>query len=694
MAASMHASDRLGRLLRPASVAVVGGDEASRAAEQCLRMGFAGALWPVNATRASMAERPCYRRVADLPAPPDAVFVAVPAEATIDIVAQLAAMDAGGAVCYASGFKEVGGEGIERQRRLIAAAGSMPIIGPNCYGLLNYLDGVALWPDQHGGEPVGRGAAIVTQSGNIGLNFTMHRRALPLAYVVAVGNQAAIGVEDCLAAMLDDPRVTAIGLHFEGVVRLERFVAGAQRARRNGVPLVVLKTGRSRGGARIAMSHTASLAGDDGLFDALFARLGIVRARTVETFLETLKFLSVIGPLQGNRVASLSCSGGEASLIADLADGRDLLFPEMEPQHRSAVAAALHNNVCVDNPLDYHTYIWGDEARLTQCFTAMMEGHYDLCMLLLDYPRSDRCRMDDWWPTTNAIVQAAKATGARAAVVASLPECLPEEMAKMLSAHGLAPMHGFEQALAAVEGAVLAGRARAADSATPVIAPVTVAGRPRVHDERESKRALEALGLTVPEGRLVATVDEAVTAAEGIGYPVVVKAVGGGIVHKTEAGGVSIDLHSPGAVASAARRLHRDGRQLLVERMIGDAVLELIVGVGRDEQFGPYLVLGRGGVLVELIRDTRVLLLPVDRSMVLDTLQRLAMAPLFEGYRGLPAADLDAVVDAVIRLARFAQDNAARLMELDINPLLVRPRGKGAVVADAHMITLETNPED
>ena len=389
----------LRRLFAPRHTAVVGGREAAEVIRQCRRIGYAGALWPVHPHRESIEGLPCFRDVAELPEAPDAAFVAVPREVTIDVVAALARRGAGGAVCYASGFAEVGGVGEDLQRRLVEAAGDMPVIGPNCYGVLNYLDGAALWPDQHGGHRVDRGAAILTQSGNLGLNFTMQRRSLPLAYLVAVGNAAGAGIGDIVEALLDDPRVTAIGLHLEGLDDIPAFSRAAVKAHARGVPLVALKNGSSDLGAQVTVSHTSSLAGQDALYDALFARLGIPRVLDPAGLLEALKFFTVHNGLRGNRIASASCSGGEATLIADLAQPRGVALPPFPEDVRRRLHTVLGERVAVVNPLDYHTYIWGDLAQQTACFTALLSCGFDMHLLVLDLPRDDRCTTDDWATT-------------------------------------------------------------------------------------------------------------------------------------------------------------------------------------------------------------------------------------------------------------------------------------------------------
>lgn len=674
----------LQRLLRPKTIAVIGGRQAEIVAQNCDKLGYEGTIWPVNASREKIAGRDCFKRLEDLPEAPDAAIIVIPAEPTIEAVSLLAQMGAGGVVCFASGFREVGGAGIERQQRLVTAAGAMPMMGPNCHGFVNCLDGAVLWPDQHGGIRAERGVALISQSGNIGLNLTMQQRSLDLAYLLALGNQAAIGIPECIEALAADDRVTAIGLHIEGLGDIGAFERAAAAAHAAGVPMVALKTGRSIKGAEIAMSHTASLAGPDGLYDALFERLGVARVHTIPELLETLKLLSIGGPLAGNRICSMSCSGGEASLMADLAEGHAVEFPPMEAGHRERVAATLNELVSVSNPLDYHTFIWGQEDEIAATFTAMMSGDYDLSMVVLDFPRSDRCDISTWWPTVNGLARAAQATGGRAAVLASMQECLPEDVGAQLTARGIAPMMGMAETFKAIECAALIGRARANGKPPALLHPAPPAhGGSRVYDEWESKRMLAGHGLSVPDAVLVTSATEAVAAAEALGYPVAIKAVSAEIAHKTEAGAVALNLIDADAVDAAATRMLALSNRVLVEKMVADGVAELIVGIDRDAQFGPYLVVGFGGVLVELINDSHTLLLPTDRAQVLAALQSLKTAPMLTGYRGLPRADLDAAVDGIMAVADFAAAHADTILELDVNPLIVRPEGMGAIAADA-----------
>jgi len=690
---AVAATERLRRLFSPRHMAVFGGASAAEAIRQCRALGFAGQIWPVHPTRTDVEGLPCFPNVAALPEAPDASFVAVPAAATVAVVRALAARGAGGAICYASGFAEVGGAGLALQQELVAAAGDMALVGPNCYGMLNYLDGVALWPDQHGGQRVARGVAIITQSGNIGLNLTMQRRGLPLAYLITVGNKAGDSMEAIVQALLADPRVSAIGLHIEGLDNVAAFSTVALQALAQGVPLVALKAGSSALGAQTAMSHTSSLAGPDALYDALFARCGVARVREPAEMLETLKFLHIHGALPGRRIISASCSGGEASLMADLAHARGLEMPALPDAAYQRMHAVLGDKVTVANPLDYHTYIWGDRAALAECFAGLMDCRFDAHILVLDYPRLDRCSADSWSAAVDAFADAASLAGTDtgATVVASLPEDLPEDIAHTLLARGVAPMQGLADCIAAIGHAANIGAARARLArTTPLAALVPQADTGPVHtlDEAAGKAALATSGLPVPRGRVVAA-DDVLAFATELGFPVVLKAVSEQLAHKTEAGGVALNVRDATALSKALARMAHLSERFLVEDMARDVVLELIVGVQRDAQFGLTLTLGAGGVLVELLQDATTLLFPVARHDVLAALQSLKVWPLLTGFRGKAAGDVDALLDAVMAVTAYAQAHAVDLVELDVNPVLVLAKGRGVLAVDA-LIRLKT----
>ncbi len=677
--------ENLRRLLAPRHVAFVGGRDAAVSLRQCLAFGFEGEIWPVNPHRDTVEGRPCFASIADLPEAPDAAFVAVNREATIEVVRQLAARGAGGAICYAAGFAERGGEGARLQADLVAAAGDMAVVGPNCYGLLNYLDGAVLWSEGHGGRPAERGVAIVSQSGNISLNLTMEQRSLPIAYVISVGNQASLGFEDFIAALVEDPRVTAIGLYVEGLADVAGFARAAAAALDKGVPLVALKVGSSEIGARIALSHTSSLVGSETLYRSLFERLGVIRAPSLGALLETLKVLHIVGPLPGRRLGVLCCSGGEAALLADLAAHHGLELPDLSETQKADLATQLPDFVTLSNPFDYNTSVWGDGPALERCFSAMMAGDFDAVMLLLDYPRPETPGHEGWHAAFEAFLAAGKAKGRPLAVTSTLPELLPEEVRLNGAAAGVAPLQGLDEAVVAIAAAAdyTEDRARIDPAQAARLLPprpVDPEGRARTLDERESKQRLAAAGLKIPEGRAVEAA-EAPTAAKALGYPVALKALDPALAHKTEAGAVALGLTSEAAVKAAASRIAAP--RFLVERMVDGVVAELILGVTRDPQFGLALVVGAGGIGVALADDSATVLLPARRQDFAAALGSLRIARVLDGFRGRPAGDVEAVIDAMEAVAVFAEAERETLLELDVNPLMVLSKGSGVVAADA-----------
>ncbi|WPE20735.1 Trans-feruloyl-CoA synthase FCS1 [Shinella zoogloeoides] len=674
----------LDRLIRPKSIAVFGGKEARRVIYQCDKMGFSGDIWPVHPREDEILGHKCYRSVADLPGAPDASFVGVNRELTISIIRDLAARGAGGAVCYASGFREAVSEladGDDLQRALVEAAGDMPILGPNCYGFINMLDGALLWPDQHGMLRIEKGVAVLTQSSNIACNVSMQQRGLPLAYILTAGNQAQTGLADLACAVLEDPRVTAVGLHIEGFDSLASLERLGLRARELKKPVVTLKVGKSEQAQLATVSHTASLAGNDAVSSALLARLGIGRVETLPELLETLKLLHVAGPLSSHDISSMSCSGGEASLMADAGVKRKVVYRDLKPEQRQPLRETLGQMVTISNPLDYHTFVWGNREKQTAAFTTMMQGGYALNLVVLDFPRLDRCDAADWTTTCEALIDAARATGENAGIVASMGENLPEATAEMLVRNGVVPFYGIEEALAAADAAAGIGEAWSKPLAAPLLKAATSEGEAITLTEHEAKQALAAHGLPVPKGLTAATAEGAAQTAETLGFPVVLKGLG--VAHKTEAGAVKLNLADREAVLDAAKAMAGVASGFLVEKMVGKPVAELIVGAMRDPVAGPVLTIGAGGILVELLEDSAILTLPTDEKTIREAISGLKIAKLLNGYRGAPQGDIDALVAAVASAASYVVSNASIIEELDVNPIMVLPAGDGVVAADA-----------
>jgi len=661
----------LSRLLRPSSVAIIGGGAWCKSVlDQLTKAAFDGEIWLVHHKGGQIDGRAVFPNLAALPSAPDAVFIGINRDATIQIVADLSTMNAGGAVCFASGFAEVS-DGGDRNAALLTAAGNMPILGPNCYGMINNLDGALLWPDQHGCVPVDSGVAILTQSSNIAINLTMQSRALPISYVVTCGNQAQTTQADIALGLLDDPRVTAIGLHIEGFGNLAKWQNLARVARAKNIPLVAIKVGRSVQAQAATISHTASLAGGDTGAAAFLERLGIARVDDLPTFLETLKILHVTGPLPNGNIATISCSGGEASLAADLSHGTQLSFPPLNQTQHNALFAALGPRVALANPLDYHTYIWRDTAAMAAAFCAMIDPVLSLTMLIVDFPRADRCDPSDWDCAVNAALATRAQTGGNVAMVATLPELMPENVATTLLVGGVIPLSGLREALMATQAAITLP---AADLDIDVCAaPAAQAGS--MITEAAAKIALAAYGLRIPQQRTTDTIAD--IDLSDMPFPVVLK--GAGIAHKTEAGAVALSLPNAQAVQSAANAMSTT--QFLIEEMITGTVAELLIGVVKDPAHGFVLTIGAGGTLTELLQDSASILIPSSKANIKQSLTRLKIHKLLLGYRGGPAADIAGIIDAIMAVQDYVLANVEHLQEIEINPLICTP--DAAIAADA-----------
>jgi len=670
------------RLLNPESIAVFGGGVAEELVRQCDRLGFSGEVWPVHPKKTEVGGHKVYRSVADLPGSPDAAYVGVNRNLTIHIVRDLAARNAGGAICYATGFTEAGEEGHELERQLLEAAGDMPLVGPNCYGLINYLDGAILWPDQQGGRRVDAGVAIITMSSNVAFNLSMQRRGLPIAYLMSLGNKLKFDLHDAIRVFAAEERVTAIGLYVEGMTDPKAFGQAVDLAREFGKPVVAIKTGRSETAQKMVLSHTASLAGSDSLVSALFKRLGVARVDSLEALIEALKVLHVLGPISGGRIGAMSTSGGDLTLLADAFIGTDLEMPSLSVEGTARLRSAVHERMVAVNPLDFQMFDWNNADGLAATFTPFVADGFDLSLCLLDYPREDLCDQSDWLGAENGFIRAIRETGARGGVLSTFSDTISETVAMRVMAEGIVPLAGIDAGVAGIQAAVDIGRAWLEPQAPGIIAPVEGGGDDgaKVLNEAESKRILAGCGVPVPRSAVVESADQAVAAAEEIGYPVVVKVLG--VAHKTDVGAVSLGLECSDDVTAAMDGMAELGTTFLVERMIEGAVAELIVGVARDPQFGPYVLVGGGGILVELVKDSASLLLPTDRGRVIEALDGLESAPLLRGFRGAARGDLDAVVDAVLAIAALVERDPASIVELDVNPLMVLPEGRGVVAAD------------
>lgn len=731
--------NRFERLLHPQSIAVFGGEWAGSVVRQNRKLGFTGDIWPVHPSHSTVEGHTCFATVEDLPSPPDASFIGVNNESTIDIVKSLAARGAGGAICFASGYSESASRDTNaesRQARLIEAAGTMPLVGPNCYGLINYVDNVALWPDQHGGKTVDHGVAIITQSSNIAINLTMQQRGLPLAYVVTVGNQAQTTHAELALAVIEDKRVTALGLHIEGFSDIRAFETLAARAKALGKHIVVLKTGITPISKAALLSHTRSLSGNDAAASAFLDRLNMIRVHGLGEFVETLKVLNSRRPVGGYRLLSMSCSGGEAAMIGDVAHSVGLTFPQLGAEQKTALEDLLGSQLRISNPLDYHTAIWEDSNAMQSMVRAMLQSQpapgsdtvsandqfesiADIAVLVLDFPRADRCVLDAWKAAVDDYIAATRDWQGATAVLATLPENMPEGIAELLIAAGVIPLAGIRDGLLALHNAAWLDIAAQTESSPPVwladkrtvtaqaavLSLLEGQGKgtntdkpsarrasqqawglvrtakpdpqaPRLLDESTAKRWLNRFGVQVPVNIRLSFADvrsslrfsKALDKASPIfNYPVVAKGLG--LVHKSEANAIELGINNRRDLERAITRINCEGG-CLIEEQVQDGVAELIVSVVHDPVHGLLMTIGAGGVYTEILKDTQHCLLPATREEFNRRLQRLRCAPLLKGFRGKPIVDRECLLDALDSIQQAALQLGDRLVELEVNPLI------------------------
>lgn len=750
----------LKRLLAPRTIALFGSGWTDAVDASGKVIGFRGEVWRIHPKRPSTADVKYYRSIDELPGAPDASFVAAPAREVPAIAEGLTRRGAGGFVCFASGFSETGtDEGKRLTTELVTNARDLPFFGPNCYGFINFFDQVALWPDQVAGRRTGsgtinyrvdRGVAIICQSGTLALNILFNGRSLPIGYVLTVGNQTSLAVEDMIELLADDERVTAFGLYVEGVKDTVRFTSAAAKARAAGKPIALVKAGRTEAAARTAHTHTGSLAGADTVFDSFCRQAGIARCESLATLCETLKVFHTGGPLRGRRVLIMGASGGDMAMTADASRNLGLTFPAFPPSTAAKLQELLTDKVTVANPFDFHTHIWFDAPAMNSMFSMVHQAGFDAAGFMLDCPPEDQADPAAYVSAIDRYIATFPGLPTRSALISAMPESMSPTTREKCLAASIMPLQGQREALEALNlaGEVgetwasgaqvelrLPGRAgpptaatigvRDRTVATAAGAPPATAGNetpataairsnggtshatagaphdsllvdraPKTHTltEHAGKTALAAFGVNIPRSKVVAA-NEAAKAAQDIGFPVVMKASGAHLEHKSELGGVIVNIRTVEEAEAAAKRLSKVSDHLLVEQMIADGVAEIIVGMTVDPQFGQVLVIGAGGILTELLRDTVTLLPPFTTRSIEAAINNLKVSKLLKGFRGKPSGDIAGLIDAVLACTRYAEANLNTLVELDINPVIVRPVGQGAIAVDA-LIRIAGSPAD
>jgi acyl-CoA synthetase (NDP forming) len=682
----------LSPLLVPSSIAVVGASERPGSYGELVcgnlrRAGFGGPVWGINPRRDQVHGFPCLPSLVDLPEAVDAVVVAIPAAGVAEAVDAAGALGCGGAIVISAGFGEVAsGRVMEAELKEAAARHNLPLCGPNGNGIAALHARAPMWGDAIGGQIPGH-VALITQSGNVGVNALGAARGIDFHTVISTGNQTVLDASDWLEALAVAEGVRSVGLFLEAAGDGEKLASALALCAERGVGVAIQKVGSSPAGARAAAAHTGSLAGDFRVFRALVEEVGAAWAEEPHELLELARAMAApkARPRQAGGLAVLTCSGGDSGSAADIAESVGIEMPPLAPETQRLLEPLLPSSATVDNPLDYTAMIWGDTELLAE-LTRIVSDDPGVAqvLLLFDYP--NRALDASWDAVLAGIIAGAARASSAVIAAATLPDLINEEAVRELAGHGVPFIAGLGEAVRAAKALARppgdAARLREiAAAAGP--RPGSPAGDPEWLDEAEAKALLAAAGVAVPEGRTATDAGSAASVAEAIGFPVAVKLVARGLLHKSEVGALRLGLETGEQVRAAAAELlaleaaAADGTGLFVERM-AEGGAELFVAAHRSG-IVPALVVGLGGIWTEALDDVAIIPLPADPPRVEEALRSLRTAAALTGGRGRPSLDLAAAAELAARVGRLLLDSNLDLIEL--NPVRVGTHGATALDA-------------
>jgi acyl-CoA synthetase (NDP forming) len=694
----------IARLLRPRSVAVVGASDKPGALGASVlgnldRNGFAGAVYPINPNRETIGARECLPSVEALPEGVDVAVLAIPRAGVLDALRGLAARKVGAAIVFAAGFAEGGLEGAAEQAEIarIAAAAGMVVEGPNCLGMVNHVDGVPLtFVETAIVPPAGRrGIGVVSQSGAMAavLCTTLLARELPVSFSVSTGNEAASGVEDYVDWLVDEPNTHVVAMIVEQFRQPRRFLAAARRARAAGKQIVLLHPGKSSAARDSAATHTGAMAGDYKLMRAKVERAGVVFAETLEELGDIAEILVRCPPLTRPELAVLGESGAFKALTLDLAEELDLPLAVLDDGNAPELRAALPPFVPVSNPLDITAQGLSQPEIYTQVLKALLTDDR-VGGIVAGIIQGDPVTSEIKVPAILAALEGRESI--RPLVFAGLDEGagIPPHHVAALRVRGVPWFPSTERAFRALTRLGKLSVRDLADAPPPPPMPVPglsdVVG---VVPEYRAKALLGRLGIPFPQGRFAASPDEAVAAAEAVGFPVAMKAQAATLGHKSDAGGVILNLPDAASVRAAWSRIHTniavydaeiplDG--VLMEAM-GRRGTEMIVGARNDPEWGPIVLAGFGGVTAEVLQDVRLITPDLSEAAIVAELMQLDSAALLRGWRDSPALDVPALAGMIRKVGAILLAEPS-LVELDLNPVILHRAGEGVVALDALML--------
>ncbi len=683
------------RLVRPRSVAIVGASSdpkslTGRPIAYLQQHGFAGDIYPINPRYQSVAGLACYPDAAALPSPPDVGIVLVGADRVRDAISQLSMAGTSAAIVLASGFDEAGADGAKRQHALREVAGTMRILGPNTIGLVNLTDRIMLSPSGAlalGEFPVGN-VALVSQSGGI-LGSMLSRavgRGIGFSKLIATGNESDLDVADFVDFLADDASTSVISLYLETIRNPETFRAAAGKAAQRGKPIVVHKVGRSTVGAQCTVSHTGALAGADRIYDAFFRQAGVIRTETFTDLLDIPVALSTKRVLRGKRIAIVTSTGGAATLIADCIGvaGFEAPAPDRETSDK-LLALSVSEAILDRNPIDVTLAGLKPDIFRRIIRTVAESASYDATVVVVG---SSSIGQPD--VVAGPLIESLS-IGDKPLLAYVSPDA--PAIVKHLNLKGV-PAYTTPESCASSLSAMLRSNQHPPLDLAQSLAPATSWGpfSDGQLNETESKQLFAAFGIRVTRERQVSTPEEGQAAAIKMGSSVVLKILSREILHKSEVGGVAVDV-KPENVAQRSREMATQVAELsegkvdgfLVQEFITSGV-EIILGFKRDPQLGPFVLVGLGGIAAELFQDTAIRLLPFDRIDARQMIDELSASALLKGFRGRPKADIESLIDAIMAFAAMASSIGDRLHEAEINPLFVFPEGGGVCAADGVVV--------
>ena len=702
-AAAVRAGKSLDRLLRPRSVAIVGASDKPGALgasvlSNLTRNGFSGDIHLINPKRADIGGRPCLPSVDALPDGVDAAVLAIPRAAVLDTVKALAARNVGAAVIFSAGFAEGGEEGLAEQREIgrIAAETGMVVEGPNCLGMTNFIDRVPLTFVETDAKPLADrpGIGVVSQSGAMAcvLCTTLASRDLGLSFSISTGNEAASGVEDYVDYLLEDNSTQVIAMIVEQFRKPQRFLAAARKARSLGKAIILLHPGRSAAARESAATHTGAMAGDYQVMRVKVERAGVILAETLEELGDVAEIALRCPTMPAGGVAVLGESGAFKALTLDLCDTIGLDLPQVDDGNAPALRAALPDFVPVSNPLDLTAQGLVDPDMYRRTLAALFTDDR-FGSIVAGIIQTDPVTVGIKLPPILRAVSELRPD--KPIIFAGLDEGapVPSHYVDQLRALGIPYFPSTERAFRALKRLNDHARRDFSEASCAPLHAAGLAGHSGVIPEYRSKAILAPLGIPFPKGAFCTSIGEAMNAAEAVGYPAAIKAQSAALSHKSDAGGVVLNLANADELRTGWDRLYAnvsaydaaiilDG--VLLEGM-GERGVELIIGAKNDPDWGPVILCGFGGVTAEILQDVRLITPGLSLEAITAELHHLKQAPILRGFRGSPALDVEAAAQIIHTLGRILLSEPS-IREIDLNPVIIYPEGEGAIALDALML--------